>query len=84
MVGVERGTVTFDVKAHAVPFDREVEPMGPDDNVRLRRDAFLQESLVQSELQRTVEAGLAKAKGIMLRGRAGRCRGQGMRRDLRQ
>ena len=26
MVGVKFGTVTFDVKAHAVLFDREVEP----------------------------------------------------------
>lgn len=64
MVGVKRGAVKFDVKAHAVPFDREVEPMIPDENVSLRSNPFLQESLVQREFQRTVEAGHAKAMGI--------------------
>ena len=56
-IGVKRGTVAFDVEAHAILFDREVEPVVPDTNASVGRDTLLQQRFVQTEFQRTVETG---------------------------
>ena len=64
VVGVKRGAVAFDVEAHAVLFDREVEPVMPDDDACPGGDAPFQEGLVETELQRAVETGRVEAKGV--------------------
>ena len=65
VIGVKRGTVAFDVEAHAILFDREVEPVVPDNNACLGRDTLLQQRFVQTEFQRTVETGCVEANGVV-------------------
>ena len=57
MAGVKCGNATFDVKLHAVLFDREIEQAIADHDACPRRDALLPQGIVQTKFQRTVDTG---------------------------